>query len=84
MEYEHIESIIEPGTIIAILDNKISSKRHWQKYFSGRWLKDIETAETYWIGLLDFLNKHFHIEIIEKEYPKICRSRREIVVGEYK
>ena len=81
MEFEHIEARIKEGTIIAVLDTKISSKEKGQRYFSGRWLKDIETAEKEWEYMKKEISKQHEIEIVDKYYTDIDRSRRELRVG---
>lgn len=82
MRYEHIEATVEPGTIIAILGDQISSKEKGDKYFSNRCLGETELAEKFWKELVEFTNRYFETRIINKEYPAIKTSRRELVVGE--
>lgn len=81
MNIENIEAKIKEGTVIGILDNKISSKEKDNRYFSGRWLENQEVAESFWKEIIEKISKYHDIEIIEKEYPTINRSRRELIVG---
>ena len=76
-----IEATIKEGTTIAILDNKISSKEKYEKYFSGRWLEDKTTAEKVWNDLVTYISKNYNIEIMEKEYSRINKKRRELIIG---
>lgn len=82
--YENVEVPLREGTTIAILNHKISSKRKGERYFSGRWLENKEAAEEFWKGLVDYVNKYFETEIIEKEYPSINQVRREMIIGKQK
>lgn len=79
-----IQAVIKEGTTIAILDNKISSKEKHEKYFSGRWFDSSEDVENVWNELLTDINKKYNIKIIEKEYPKINRKRKELTIGKEK
>lgn len=81
MEIEHIVDAIDTGTVIAILDNKISSKAKGEKYFSGRWLINNIAVEKAWDKLIEDISKIYEIEIIDKNYPAIGRKRKELTVG---
>jgi len=80
LSISNIEAGIKEGTTIAILGNKISSKEKHDKLFSGVHHKDIETAEKAWEEAITFIKKHYEVEIIEKYYPSIDITRRELTV----
>jgi len=68
------------GTIITILDNKISSKEKGEKYFNGKWYKDEAEAEKAWNYLVKNIGKKYSIEINEKYYPATGKMRREMTI----
>ena len=82
MEFEHIEARIKEGTIIAILDNKISSKEKGDIFFGGRWLVDKEQANEHWENIVKEVSKHYKTKIIDKYYEEIGRARKELIIGE--
>ena len=81
----NIENIIgaeiKEGTIIAILDNHISSKEKHEKYFSTRWFDDNKQAENVWSELVEYIVRNHDAEIAYREYPKISRRRKELTIG---
>lgn len=71
---------IKEGTTIAILDNKISSKEKYERFFSGVYHEDRKAAEKAWEEAVTFIKKHFEVVIIDKYYPAIDRCRKELTV----
>lgn len=75
-----ISADIKTGTTIAILDNRISSKNKGEKHFSSKAYADKEVAKSKWELLKKEITKKYNIEIIDKEYPAINRTRKEMTI----
>ena len=75
-----ISADITTGTTIAILDNRISSKNKGERHFSSKAYKNEEIAKSKWEFLKKEITKKYNIEIINKEYPAIQRTRKEMEI----
>lgn len=77
---DEISANLETGTTIAILDNRISFKNGHERLFSARFYESEEAAKKVWNSLKDYITKDYNVEIIDKEYPAINRSRKEMTI----
>lgn len=66
--HKEIEQKLEIGTVVAVMDRKIASKKVGDKYFSCRWQDNKEDAKKVWEEIIDkiiAIGFEYDIKIIE-------------------
>lgn len=77
----HTDIPVRENMIIAVLDNKISFKSQNEQYFWGKWYTDKKTANNVWETIKQEASELYDVEVINKEYPKIKRFRKELMIN---